>query len=597
MDTSSTITPVAPRKKMPAEVFIKLWQIGVSIINGKDWNGEELTVEIFQNNIGRKQIKFSNLEIEGPIQPEGHNRIFRLGLILNNCQFEKIIFDKVRVEPIIFSGNSVGGDISIQDSDIVGISVWESSKISGLFVQNSSIGDLSVRRSQTGPLWINTSKIGKCSITQGSKIGFLNLMQNSSCGDFFVESSITGNLFINSSNIGDIKFENAKSGNIEFRENSTGRRFSFLTGSILGDVKIVNSKATIISVSEETKLAKLRVWHSELQRIDIKYSFIGELKCQFTLQGPIHAVFENSKIGFFNFNNVVLPEFTTLNISNCSINYLKLSNFCNYGSMFFSNLLSLQEWEDYKKNETGIPIFKDEIFLFESKKGASTLHLSDSDLGRIQFINCDLRKFDRFEFSNTKMLDVFVAGSKMPGEKAFCLPNEEENPLKIAEQKRLAYGQFKKIYEARGDTARSLLYLTYEMEAYRKHLQKLGWWKYKGELVMLWMNKVSNNYGFSWQRGLGITFLAVTFFYSIFCFLIGYRFENNSPDDVERFWEVVSYAPYYLNPLRDLDSVFLVPDKDFTPAARIWDFISRIFVAYFVYQTIQAFRKLGKSSG
>jgi hypothetical protein len=31
--------------------------------------------------------------------------------------------------------------------------------------------------------------------------------------------------------------------------------------------------------------------------------------------------------------------------------------------------------------------------------------------------------------------------------------------------------------------------------------------------------------------------------------------------------------------------------------ARLWDYISRVIVAYFVYQTIQAFRKLGKSGG
>ncbi|MCY7330875.1 MAG: hypothetical protein LH618_20145, partial [Saprospiraceae bacterium] len=128
-------------------------------------------------------------------------------------------------------------------------------------------------------------------------------------------------------------------------------------------------------------------------------------------------------------------------------------------------------------------------------------------------------------------------------------------------------------------------------------LQLEGRWKNRGELVMLWANKISTNYGVSWQRGLALIMVAMIFFYSIFCYLIGYQFENNSPDDMERFWKLVSYAPYYLNPLRDLDSVSLVKEEDFTPCARIWDFISRIVVAYLVYQTIQAFRKLGKSSG
>ncbi|MBK7936233.1 MAG: hypothetical protein IPJ82_03770 [Lewinellaceae bacterium] len=64
-----------------------------------------------------------------------------------------------------------------------------------------------------------------------------------------------------------------------------------------------------------------------------------------------------------------------------------------------------------------------------------------------------------------------LAGSRMPADKTFCLPEDEENPSKMAEQKRLAYGQFKKIYEARGDTTGSLRYLANEMRARTARLE------------------------------------------------------------------------------------------------------------------------------
>lgn len=372
--------------------------------------------------------------------------------------------------------------------------------------------------------------------------------------------------------------------------------------SKIGLFDIVNSTTDEISIELSTTgqfrisnswMPKIDVVFSNLPKMEITDGMIRLFRCRCPLQNSVHLVFKKSKFEHLDFQDTVFTEFTTASISNCEANRLNFHNTCNYGTVFFSNLKPLN-WEEINQ----FPEEKRGIFSEAGEEvQPSTLNFVDSDVGIMQFINCDLREFERFEFSNAKMLDVFVAGSQMPDDNAFCLPDNEKNPLKISEQKRLAYGQFKKIYEARGDIAGSLPYLAYEMEAYRQQLQMEGWWKNRGELAMLWMNRLSTNYGVSWQRGLAATIFITTFFYSVFCYLIGYRFALRAPDGINEFWKVVSYAPYYLNPLRDLDSVFLLPDKDFTPAARIWDFISRIFVAYFVYQTIQAFRKLGKSSG
>lgn len=316
-------------------------------------------------------------------------------------------------------------------------------------------------------------------------------------------------------------------------------------------------------------------------------------------------IFEHSTLGFLDFENIVIPEFTTFNITDSATNYLYVNNFCNYGTVFYSNLSPLKTWIDFVKNEDGVPILSEKKHQFESLVKKSTLRFQDSDLGKFQFINTDLRQFDHFEFSNTKMLDAFVAGSQMPNDKNFRLPNDDKDPLKIAEQKRLAYGQFKKIYETRGDLAGSLRYLSYEMRAYRELIRhrikkhrvfSKQWFDYFGELSILWFNQVSTNYGNNWLRGLGVTLLVMSICFTIFCLMLGYRPGN----DWEKFGELVSYAPYYLNPLRDLDSVSMINENKEVPIewyARLWDFISRIIVAYFAYQTIQAFRKLGKSSG
>lgn len=193
------------------------------------------------------------------------------------------------------------------------------------------------------------------------------------------------------------------------------------------------------------------------------------------------------------------------------------------------------------------------------------------------------------------MLDLFLAGSQMPNDSQFHLPVKDAD---LNEQKRLAFGQFKKIYENQGDRASSLKYLALEMDAYLFHLiEKKKWWKI-GEIFTLLFSKISTNHGYSWFQGFCVTIMVVFICFSIFLnanhFNVVACFQEGETAYLAHLY---SYAPYYLNPLRDNDSIALVKDIDMTPWARIWDFISRIIVAYFVVQTVQVFRKLGKSSG
>lgn len=609
------ITP-PPRKKMPAEVFVRIWSNNLNPDKEKEWLGWV----IFDTFQGIRRANLSNIEVEGDIRieitqgtpyPPTH-----LHLKLSNCLLANLELINTLIRSISVQNHTKIGNFRILNSMVEDVFI-ENSKIGNFSILNSTTGRFSVQdNSTTGDFWIQDNSTTKHFLIRGnSRTGDIRIQSNSTTGSFeIVNHSVTGNFLIQgASTIGDIDArDNSNIGNINIRQNSTIKKIFFQGNSIAGDLKIDHSKAATLSLSENSHLAEMNLSHSILQRVEVRSgSFVGYLKCQFNLQEPIRLLFEDSSLVYLDFTDLIFPEFTTLSVSNCLINYLRLHNFCNYGTVFFSSLKQIEKWEDVKRYLHGQIIFKEGKYQFETISHSSILHLADSDLGKTQFINCDLRQFQRFEFSNTKMLDVFVAGSQMPSDKAFCLPNGEEDPLKIAEQKRLAYGQFKKIYEARGDVAGSLPYLAYEMEAYRQQLQLEGWWKHRGELFMLWMNKLSTNYGVSWQRGLIVTVAAMIFFYSVFCLMLGYV----PGTDVSKFIKIASFAPQYLNPFRDADSVipnnYLPPHDVFgnpydldqnknpilPPFARLWDYLSRIFVAYFVYQTIQAFRKLGKSSG
>lgn len=632
-------TPVpTSRVKMPAQVFKDLW-IGGDI-DRNEWK-DCVRYESWGEFLS---IVFLNVDVEGNIAVSGEERL-PSHLKLLNCKLPDLRINRTEIRSI---STDKGSEIQqlIIDSSKAGRLIIESTTITNLFIRFDSKTDLiKVSRSKIGRLYVSNSfvdgiqiqyesvlwellisdeaQISKIEVLlstiednlgkrgflsnaginiSNSKIGGLEVFSseigdckilNSQTGDFKIsDKSTIGNFhFIENPKIGSIQIENSKTKEFRLKDSNTGNfRVSenSETGSFLfekstaGDFRIKNSSIESILVMD-SRMKELVVTYASFRRIEIiKNSFVKRFRCRIPLQSPAQITFEKSSFEEMDFDKTILPEFTALQLINCQIDNLFFRNFCNFGAVFFSDLKVLN------KNN---PL--------------STLRLADSDLGKTQFVRCDLTEFQQFEFANTKMLEAFVADSKMPNGRRFCLPPDTISD--VNEQKRLAYGQFKKIYEARGDIAGSLRYLAFEMDAYflqliRKKPGKVG------ELIMLGLNKISTNYGNNWGQGALVTFFMICACYAIFCYLIGFRLGN----DWDSFWRLACYAPQYLNPFRDADSV--IPDK-FLPhslerdgygadakkilpeLAIVWDYISRVIVTYFVYQTIQAFRKLGKSSG
>ena len=222
------------------------------------------------------------------------------------------------------------------------------------------------------------------------------------------------------------------------------------------------------------------------------------------------------------------------------------------------------------------------------------LRIEDSDLGKMTIINSDLTKFG-LHFDSSKITDVFVTGTKMPNQ--ITTPDPK--------QKQLGYSQIKKIYEARGDRVEANRYYAREMEAYQTTLAWRNWDDF-WEKLNLRLNKYSTNYGQSWQKGLGTTLLVSGAFYIIYCWCLGYLPALPTAKSLNLLGHVASYFLEFLNPIHKADYVAqeLLKNKGQTSdsviipdLARGVEGFSRIFIAYFVYQLIQAFRKHGKASG
>lgn len=439
---------------------------------------------------------------------------------------------------------------------------FKSCKIKSLKIQNSQISEIVFdEKTHIDNLLIASSAVNfKLGINSDSQVNIITL-RNSQCFDFQIYKSFVNFISIENSNIGDLRFYSTDVNNLIISRNSIVGRF---------------------------------IYHSELKK-------------------PAKCFFTDSTIYESAFKQAIFPQFNIFNYSNCKIQSITMEEIVNFGSIIFNNIIPIKEVQRFKKikEQHGFEYYdlnEKGFYETETYEKKSDLKIIDSDLGKTSFIGCDLRKFDSFTFCNSKILEVFVAGTR--------LPEKIEVPEKINknEQERLAFGQFKKIYESRGDTPMALRYLGFEMKAYKALLNKEknedypitgSYLQNKSESFLLFMNRISNNFGTNWLRGVGCTLISGSICYIIFCLTLGFRFGNfDNINDWEVFKELASFAPQYLNPLRGTDSglqVFkeatLLSKVEMNFWARLWDYFSRVIVAYFVYQTIQAFRKLGKSSG
>ncbi|MBM2815988.1 MAG: hypothetical protein HW421_2750 [Ignavibacteria bacterium] len=143
----------------------------------------------------------------------------------------------------------------------------------------------------------------------------------------------------------------------------------------------------------------------------------------------------------------------------------------------------------------------------------------------------------------------------------------------------------------------TVIYHKKEMEAFRKELNenknnKYSTLKKYQELFVLFINRWSNNYGTSWLRGFGFTFIiAFIFFFLLVQCGLNERYFAWGWDNWSSFWDVcdmhLSYFFKFISPTHgfEFDGIKLSGIGYFI------DFISRIAIGFGYFQIIQAFRK------
>ncbi len=270
-----------------------------------------------------------------------------------------------------------------------------------------------------------------------------------------------------------------------------------------------------------------------------------------------------------------MQENDVIQINGINFNQIEFANVLNYGNITLNAVKTTTFCQVNEKGETR-----------ESPHAFTPyLHIKNSDLGKTTWIGCDFSAAE-LRLESAKLTDMFVTGTQFPRQLT------HESP----EQRRLGYGQLRKVYENRGDTTTANEYFAEQMNEYIKTLEqdrvaRRNSWLHFWELLNLRLNRFSTNHGQSWQRGLGMTLLVSAAFFGVYLLSLGIW----PGTSFTYFFTVWSYWLEFINPIHDAGFVAeeLSGVKE-TTVSRFVEGLSRIFIAYFIYQLIQAFRKHGK---
>jgi hypothetical protein len=380
-------------------------------------------------------------------------------------------------------------------------------------------------------------------------------------GDFNLTScNINGRLILNKKvEVSNIQIQICEIDDMSISGTIIKERFIITSTTIKKQLFVgEQSKLDILSINHSRINSDIRIYESTIRsELSIHFcNIINELYIFGCLINDL-SIFKNSigkRTTIFN------SEISILQLPDISENNtLELSSivFKNIFANDFSTNLGNMKWNNLMPKENAEIVIQSAI------------------MGRWDIINCDFQNVKMVLYSS-KITDAFYTNTKFPT--VLYPPEEEKNILKQQDILRDGYNQLKTLAQKQNDRK---TFLHYQAAELRSYYATLHWYKNFRTWFQLTAMKWSNNFGASWTRGAAFVGIANLIFLVV----------SFSCRDFD-ITQAGSFIAYYFE---FLFSVVRKPDFISGSWETTWYFISRIFIAFGIYQTVAAFRKFGKS--
>lgn len=441
-------------------------------------------------------------------------------------------------------------------------------------IDNTCINDCKISCCTCNNLNISKSKISDLILDS-----FMWLDLDNSCINLY-ESEIS-NLCINRISHGKLDIEKVQIGSLEIKDSAFKNGLNLCFSQIQKSAEIILISSKVFCIEKTLFESKINCRYSAkykdsskgkivIKDITVKEqayftsdygSILDEIEIAVTPQLLGEILF----IGFKLQDRLTLSGFNknaNLRFINISAHMVVFINFVNEGTTSFLNLGS---------------------YLPDNKSFFSCL--SPVYLGTMIFDGLDLASFTNIQILDSSLIGIKYTNLKWPSPERIVPYLKKDEYFWV--KKREIYRHLKYCAEDNKDRIQALIFKSYELDAYQ---HTLNWKDNTYDLLMLWLNKLSNNHGLSWIRGVMFTIITGFVFYCIFYLCQNDWFLKYF------FWE--NFLSYFWLPggMNDLISFLRSNPNVFVGILGVFSYLlGKIFIAYGIFQTISAFRKYVKN--
>lgn len=403
----------------------------------------------------------------------------------------------------------------------------------------------------------------------GSRAVFRTLIKEEKKDIFltFEDCIINCDLFIKEAKICGLKFNNCQINSELF----------YITNCEIKDLSIINRidgteaiNNLLISESKITSFLDIRLTHfletinlleNEIKRLQINKNTFQRLNFRDCVFGENFS-FKNNNI----LTDVLIEQstFGNFNCQNTNFGTLALLNECEFnGNCAFERIDGNRTSVKLNKCNFNRYVYFDDANVYSIITDSSFF----KEIASFQNASCHIIKFNRTHFD--KM--AFFTNIKIESKQELDI-----NTIRIIKaqllkaENKIDYLEFKK----------------YEFELFRKSLGK----KKNGSKFILWLNKITSDYNTDWVRGfISTSIYGFVFYITLYVAVFGLR-EWPVILGENRLW--LGYFKYMIIP--NFNSPFGEVELE-----EWWQYLifilGKIFVTYGLYETIQSFRKYGKT--
>lgn len=276
----------------------------------------------------------------------------------------------------------------------------------------------------------------------------------------------------------------------------------------------------------------------------------------------------NPNVSFFIYNN-----FNNVSFTNC--------NFIQFSQFLSCTFNGITDFNNSKNDKNGVLLFSECNF-------NGITYFNNCNLNVLTFTKCSFDKITSFNQSSmNKLFFIQVKFDKMASFDYIKIKILLDHSFLKSDQVDIWKITLRTIKQELQKTENRIDFNRFKNHEMATYYKELSWKHHSVDKSILWATKWSTDFGNSWARGLIFTLLSGLIFFSLFYTLENYKYSfnlTNWQDFGKGYIRFFLITDFY-NPL----------EKDKTYIETFWSWIpfifGKIFIAFGIYEMIQAFRK------